>query len=315
MKGVKCSWVDMQKIRQALASGERGDQARLEKMRCVDQTTISTWKAACEVLEAIEGKHEISHVSSFQPSHATAIAQAMRRQGKDLSDDSVKDEIAEWVERCEAEKLTVQQLKQSLSATGGAATPEDKGCTVTDLTDLTDAGKKFGTIYADPPWQYGNQATRASTDNHYLTMPIAEIEALPIAGMAAENSHLHLWTTNGFIQEAFGIIAAWGFTYKSMFIWCKPKMGIGNYWRVSHEILLLGVRGSCPFADHSLLSWAELERGKHSAKPEKVREFIEKASPSPRLELFGRDARNGWAVWGNQVSRDLFHQEVEEFSA
>ena len=177
---------------------------------------------------------------------------------------------------------------------------------VQTLAELADAGKRFGTIYADPPWKYGNQGTRAATDNHYPTMTVEEVCALPIEGLAAENAHLHLWTTNAFLRPAFDVITAWGFTYKSCFIWAKPQMGIGNYWRVSHEFLLLGVRGSCPFADHSLMSWASIPRTEHSAKPEAVRAMIEKASPAPRLELFARTTARGWTSWGNEVQRQLF---------
>jgi hypothetical protein len=73
------SWVDLQKIRQALSGKKRGDQAAPEHMRCVDQSTVSTWRATLDVMEAIDGKCEISHLSSFWPSHATEIARAYRR--------------------------------------------------------------------------------------------------------------------------------------------------------------------------------------------------------------------------------------------
>ena len=185
---------------------------------------------------------------------------------------------------------------------------ESQTCTVEHLDELAGSGKKFGTIYADPPWQYGNQSTRASTDNHYVTMPFDEIAALPIESLAADKSHLHLWTTNGFIREAFALIEAWGFEYKSMFIWVKPEMGIGNYWRVSHEIMLLGVRGNLTFADHSQRSWIQASRQAHSTKPHGVRDIIEKTSPGPYLELFGRQAHPRWTVWGNEVSASLFAQ-------
>lgn len=179
-------------------------------------------------------------------------------------------------------------------------------CTVEDLEALAASGRKFGTVYADPPWQYGNQSTRAATDNHYVTMPFDEIAALPISDLADEKAHLHLWTTNGFIQEAFRLIEAWGFEYKSMFVWVKPSMGIGNYWRVSHEIMLLGVRGSLTFLDHSQKSWLEAPKSRHSAKPYCVRNIIEKTSPPDYLELFGREACEGWTVWGNEVAATLF---------
>lgn len=168
-------------------------------------------------------------------------------------------------------------------------------------------GQQFGTIYADPPWKYGNQGTRAATSDHYDTMTVDDLCEMPVADHAADDAHLHLWTTNAFLHDAFRVIDAWGFEYRSCFVWVKPQMGIGNYWRVSHEFLLLGIRGKAKrFNDKSLKSWGEFDRGKHSAKPEQVREFIERASPGPYLEMFGRAAIEGWTVMGNQVEEKLF---------
>lgn len=187
---------------------------------------------------------------------------------------------------------------------------DEESCSVKDLQEAIYSGKKFGTIYADPPWRYQNQGTRASTDNHYQTMTVDEIAALPIKELAADSSHLHLWTTNAFLRESFSIIEAWGFEYKGVYLWCKPQMGIGNYWRVSHELLLLGVRGNLGFLSHDEKSWGEFDRGRHSAKPEQVRHIIERVSPGPRLELFARMQAEGWAVWGNEIERDLWHQQT-----
>ncbi len=78
---------------------------------------------------------------------------------------------------------------------------EGETYTVEDLNDLISKGKKFGTIYADPPWLYDNQGTRASTNNHYEGMTVEQICELPIDLLTAPNAHLHLWTTNGFIFE------------------------------------------------------------------------------------------------------------------
>lgn len=179
-----------------------------------------------------------------------------------------------------------------------------------DLNELVADGKKFACIMADPPWQYGNQATRASTDNHYPTMTVDEIAALPVGQLAADNAHLHLWTTNAFLFDCQQIMESWGFTYKSVLVWVKPQMGIGNYWRVSHEFLLLGTRGTCPFLSHSEMSWLQLPRTTHSTKPEEFRRVIERVSPGPRLEMFGRRLSDGWTVWGNQISRTMFDADV-----
>lgn len=181
-------------------------------------------------------------------------------------------------------------------------------CAVDDLCALIQSGKKYQTILADPPWAYSNQATRAATDNHYKTMTIDDIAALPITELTEADAHLHLWTTNAFIFDAKRIMEAWGFEYKSIFVWIKPSMGIGNYWRVSHEFMLFGLKGNLPFQDHSEMSWYSEKRSRHSSKPLTIINKIEKVSPGPYLELFGRETRSGWAVWGNEIKRTLFNE-------
>jgi N6-adenosine-specific RNA methylase IME4 len=176
------------------------------------------------------------------------------------------------------------------------------GTIVSDLSELLSSEERFACIYADPPWQYDNRATRASADKHYPTMSVDEICAMPIAQLAADNAHLHLWATNGFLFEAPRVMEAWGFEYKSCLIWVKPQMGIGNYWRVSHEFLLLGVRGSCKFRNKGVMSWVRANRTRHSRKPEKVRKLVEKVSHGPYLELFAREAAKGWTAHGNELS-------------
>ena len=91
----------------------------------------------------------------------------------------------------------------------------------------------------------------------------------------------------------------------SSFVWVKRQLGLGNYWRISHEFLLLGVRGRLPFRDGSLKSWMEADRTRHSAKPDEIRQMIEQASPGPFLELFGRRTVPGWTVFGNQVKHHV----------
>ena len=215
------------------------------------------------------------------------------------------------------EKVKVRDIKQALkqhrSETKQQASGIDKtddGCTVDDLIALADSGAKFGCIMADPPWVYGNQGTRASTGNHYNGLSVDELVALPVERLAADNAHLHLWTTNAFLFDCQRIMEAWGFTYKSVYIWVKPQMGMGNYWRVSHEFMLFGIRGKCPFNSRSEMSWGEFERTIHSAKPEQIRHKIERVSNGPFLEMFGRRQVAGWTVWGNQISRDLLSLEA-----
>lgn len=201
--------------------------------------------------------------------------------------------------------------EQALSEPARLGDSAERTCVpsiVRDLSQLIEFGAKYSTIYADPPWPYSNTAARGAAENHYRTMTMDEIRNEPVRALATEQAHLHLWTTNAFLREAFDVIRAWGFTYKSCLVWIKPQIGMGNYWRVSHEFLLLGVRGNLPFQSHTIQSWQLARRTVHSRKPFLFRGLIEQVSPGPYLELYGREElpNTGWTVYGNQVERRLF---------
>lgn len=159
----------------------------------------------------------------------------------------------------------------------------------------------YRTIAADPPWQYGNTATRAAAQGHYPTMSLDELCALPVEGWAADEAHLYLWTTNGFLREAFDVLDAWGFTYKTTLTWVKPQLGIGNYFRSSTEHILFGIRGGLKTIDSNQFNWFQAKRGRHSQKPQRFFELVETCSPGPFLEMFSRARRLGWDAWGNEV--------------
>ena len=159
----------------------------------------------------------------------------------------------------------------------------------------------YGTIYADPPWPYGNQASRAAAVNHYPTMSIDEICRLPVLERAKTQAHLWLWTTNSFLREAFTVIDAWGYDYKSTLVWVKPQLGLGNYLRVSHEFLLLASRGNLAGRATDQRSWVVHDRLEHSKKPKVFRTIVEKISLGPYLELFARTTADGWDSWGNGI--------------
>lgn len=219
-----------------------------------------------------------------------------------------------------ANRWSVRDLKAEVNrrknVVGKLPSKEGETGIIADLHEAVERGLKFGTIYADPPWLYDNQATRASTGNHYEGLTVDQLCELPVRELAADDAHLHLWTTNAFLFDCPRIFDAWGFEFRSSFIWCKSEMGIGNYWRNSHEFLLTAIRGNAKrFNDRSLMSWMESSRGRHSAKPEQVRGFIERASPGPYLEMFARSPARGWRVWGNEVERGLLFQDVQEDAA
>lgn len=162
----------------------------------------------------------------------------------------------------------------------------------------------YRTIVADPPWQYGNTSTRGAAEDHYPTMSIAQLCELPVEDWAADEAHLYLWTTNGFLREAFEVLDAWGFVYKTTLTWVKPQLGMGNYFRSSTEHILFGVRGGMKMLDSNQINWFQEKRGRHSKKPARFFDLVEKVSPGPFLEMFAREHpldRQHWAVWGNEV--------------
>jgi len=177
---------------------------------------------------------------------------------------------------------------------------------IQDLDDLIESEQKFACVYADVPWSFRNTSSRAAAATHYQTMSYRQLRELPVRELVADNAHLHFWVPNALLPESFDIMKAWGFQYKTNFAWVKPQIGMGNYWRNAHELMLLGVRGSLPFGQNNVKSWLEVRRTSHSTKPDAIRELVEQVSPGPYLELFGRRTVPGWTTFGNQIERWLF---------
>ena len=164
--------------------------------------------------------------------------------------------------------------------------------------------KEFDLIYADPPWEYRSGTTDPSREieNHYPTMGLDDIKALDVP--AKENSVLYMWTTAPKVSEACEVIKEWGFDYRTQAVWDKQKKGPGYWFRARHEILMVAVKGdfSPPEPSDRVDSVFEISRGKHSEKPKEVRAHLEQAYPeADKLELFSRDGRVGWTMWGNET--------------
>jgi N6-adenosine-specific RNA methylase IME4 len=160
----------------------------------------------------------------------------------------------------------------------------------------------FNVIYADPPWDY-----IPADQLGYPTMPLNEIcDLLRGKPVVARAAALFLWVPASLIGDGLKVIEAWGFKYRTQAIWAKGGSGMGPYFRVNHEVLLLATRG------HTLpevppesrdTSVFEFPRRAHSQKPDEFYEVIERMYPEmPKLELFRRGVpRAGWYCWGNEV--------------
>lgn len=170
----------------------------------------------------------------------------------------------------------------------------------------------YDVIYADPPWRFKPMFATARYDNnqenHYSTMSLDDICGLRVP--AAKDSVLYLWATSPHLEQAFRVLNAWGFTYKTSAVWAKTSTAGTGYWfRIHHELLLVASRGKWPAPKPKArqASVYHLPRGqRHSEKPALVREHIESYWPDARrLELFARQRHEGWDCWGNEVGNDV----------
>jgi len=163
--------------------------------------------------------------------------------------------------------------------------------------------RKYQTLVVDPPWQFHRQSN--SVRPPYGLLDLETIKGFSISKMVAENSHLYLWVPNAMVGEGYEVMKAWGFEYKTMLVWVKHQMGVGNYYRNSTEPILFGVKGRLPPLRRNARTWFFADRREHSRKPDEFYRIVETMSPGPRIDVFSRERRPGWDQFGNQC--DFFN--------
>lgn len=185
---------------------------------------------------------------------------------------------------------------------------------------------RYSCLLADPPWTfqgYTDDVGSRDIRRHYATMKPADIEALPVADIAARDAFLFLWVTGPCLERAFGVMRAWGFRYSGIgFTWVKIKrglseqqlriirmadhnlhVGLGFGTRKNTEVCLLARRGSPVRLAKNIREVILAPVREHSRKPDEARERIERFCAGPRVELFARDTRPGWTSWGTEVGK------------
>lgn len=274
-------------------------QERAAKMVNVGVATIGRGAAvlrggAEELVNAVDrGESRISAAAELAKLPLSEQAMILRGADKRALGAVVK-ELRD--EKTEAKKLARTEKERALGER-----------IVAETRRLGGDGKRYGVILADPPWRFEPRSRETgmdrSPDNHYPTMTLSEILALPRP--AAEDCALFLWATAPMLLEALRVMECWGFAYRSNCIWAKKGfLGTGYWWRSAHEQLLLGVRGEvpAPAMGTQFPSVIEAEPGAHSAKPECFRVMIEAMFPTlPRIEMFARSGRPGWETWGAEA--------------
>lgn len=172
----------------------------------------------------------------------------------------------------------------------------------------------YGLILADPPWKfevYSDKGNGKSACNHYSVMDFEEVMQLPIKSLAEEHCTLILWTTWPMLFRAVILMKAWGFKYKSGGAWAKQSktgqkwaFGTGYIFRDACEPFLAGTIGSPKRVSKSERNLIVAPVREHSRKPEDMHERLERLFPDvKKCELFGRESRSGWDVWGDENTK------------
>lgn len=180
----------------------------------------------------------------------------------------------------------------------------------------------YGAILADPPWKFETWGSQENSEHcverHYSTMTIDEISKLPVGDLAAKDAVLFVWICWPTMHRALEVIEAWGFTYKTCaFCWIKAngtqvdmfgenlpvQIGTGYWTRSNSEVCLLATRGQPKRINADVRQGIIAPRREHSRKPDGIHERIERLVAGPYLELFARQKRPGWDVWGNQTDK------------
>lgn len=185
-------------------------------------------------------------------------------------------------------------------------------------------GKKYKIIYADPPWQYrvySQKGQGRSAENHYHTMNIKDIMALPVDKIADKDCILFLWITFPCLKEGIEVMERWGFKYKTCgFNWVKRNkkkntyfMGLGFWTRSNSEVCLIGTKGQPKRVSKSVPQICDARIMEHSKKPAEIRErIVELCGELPRVELFARDKVKGWDSLGDEIDGKDIREALRE---
>jgi len=210
----------------------------------------------------------------------------------------IKHEAPELIEPILSGEITISKAMREINRENKISNIIEKAAESRTLDEIG----IYSVIYADPPWSYDHPISDSRRiENQYPTMSIDEICALDVPSISADDAILFLWVTTPMLEKGFRVLNAWGFEYRTSMVWVKPSIGMGQWVRQRHELLLIGVKGNIPTPRDGDKpdSVIEAPRLEHSKKPEIVYEIIEKMYPElPKVELFSRNKRNGWETWG-----------------
>jgi N6-adenosine-specific RNA methylase IME4 len=188
---------------------------------------------------------------------------------------------------------------------------------VSQINPLPDG--PYDIVYADPPWAYyGSGEKDAAAGKHYEMLDQDDLASLDVRGVMARNAALFLWATGPRLNFAIDLIERWGLHYRGVaFVWVKTDLRGGiiggqgvppTFTKPTTEFILSATTKPTgrpfPINDAGMPQVVLHHRLEHSRKPDVFRNLITSLCRAERrLEMFARESRPGWDVWGNQVEK------------
>lgn len=299
------------KKKSAIAAKAKANQQGGQGGVLLSQNSAEPMDTRLEIAKAAAVSHDtVSKVERITETAAPELIQALRESKVSINAAAdvatlPKAEQTEIVARGTREILqAAKEIRAAKSEERRNERLEKIVAISTGNAPVGSIAERYPVIYLDPPWRYEHAESESrAIENHYPTMSLDEIKAMDMSKVAFDDCIMFMWATSPKLAEAFEVLNAWGFSYRTCAVWDKQKIGMGYYFRQQHELLLVAVKGQPPTPapanrPSSVFSYV---RGEHSSKPHEVYEVIEAMYPTlPKLEMFCRTPRIGWGVWGNQ---------------
>jgi len=299
------------KKKSAIAAKAKANQQGGQGGVLLPQNSAKAIDTRAEIADAAGVSHDtVSKVERIQETAAPELIVALRESKVSINAAADVATLPK-AEQVEIVARGTREILQAAKEIRAAKSEEKRNERLEKIIAISTGNAPLGTVaerypvlYLDPPWRYEHaESVSREIENQYPTMSLDDIKAMPIGDIAFDDCIMFMWATSPKLAEAFEVLQAWGFSYRTCAVWDKQKIGMGYYFRQQHELLLVAVKGSptTPAPADRPSSVFSYPRGNHSAKPHEVYEIIEAMYPTlPKLEMFCRTPREGWGVWGNQ---------------
>jgi len=224
--------------------------------------------------------------------------------------DSGRTDLIDNVKRGGSPTQAVRVLEVEQHGAKAARIARRNGSAKAVMKALKTEDLNIDIFLADPPWKFSNGASTSlvAPEQHYPTMTLDAIKAMPIPKLAAKNALCWLWVPNFMIPQGLEVLKAWGFgSHVTSMVWVKPtQCPTPGAVLACHETLLIGMRGTgLPVPRKGIpraRSWHQAKVQRHSQKPDYFAQQIERLYPkAAKMELFCRSPRKGWLAWGNEI--------------